>query len=305
MEPTRTEGDFTMIIESKIDPSKNFVLSYEPGGMIEARYVRRRVDYFIVYVSSQTGCGKACRMCHLTQTGQVQASDLTTDEILSQATEVLSWYDCNAEPAKVVHFNFMARGEPFSNPHILGNGPELVDRLSAEATRRRLVPRVKFSTIFPTELTALDGLAPIFGGYSPDIYYSIYSVDPRFRRRWLPKAMAPEDALEMLKDYQLKTRKIPVLHFAFIEGENDSEESVEGVCAMVNKMNLRVDVNIVRYNPHSPRVGQEPAEEVIHRNAAVMEKRLPGSRVKIVPRVGFDVKASCGMFVARSDIAHA
>ncbi|WP_067840616.1 radical SAM protein [Nocardia lijiangensis] len=290
------------IRESTLDASVNFISPGRPSGMIEARYVRRQPDYFIVYVSSQTGCRKACRMCHLTQTGQVHADELTVDEIVGQATEVLSWYDVHATPAETVHFNFMARGEPFANPHILANGAELVGRLSMEAVRRELVPRVKFSSIFPDELTSVPSLARLFGGYAPDIYYSIYSVDPRFRRRWLPKAMDPDRALDMLRDYQLKTRKIPVLHFAFIAGENDSEESVHNICAMVNSKQLRVDVNIVRYNPHSPRVGQEPAEEILRRNAAIMEDALPGSRVKIIPRVGFDVKASCGMFVTKSDI---
>ena len=291
------------ILESTIDESRNFVLVPEAGGMVEARYVRRCAEYFIVYVSSQTGCRKACRMCHLTQTGQVHANNLTIDEIVNQAIEVLSWYDGHAAPAKVVHFNFMARGEPFANTHILEDGAALVSRLCAEAFRRHLIPRVKMSSIFPAELDAVHGLAELFGGYNPDVYYSIYSVDPHFRRRWLPKAMAPDNALEMLRDYQLQTRKIPVLHFAFIEGENDSEDSVRSICAKVNKMRLRVDVNIVRYNPHSPRVGREPDENIIQRNAMIMERCLPGCRVKVVPRVGFDVKASCGMFVSQQELS--
>jgi adenine C2-methylase RlmN of 23S rRNA A2503 and tRNA A37 len=273
--------------------------------MVEARYVRRSPDYFIVYVSSQTGCQKACRMCHLTQTGQVHADDLTVDEIVRQADEVLTWYDGHAARAEVVHFNFMARGEPFANPHILTNATELIAKLCAEAIGRRLFPRIKFSSIFPAELAEVDDLATLFGGYNPDIYYSIYSLDPAFRRRWLPKAMPPGAALEMLKGYQSRTRKIPVLHFAFIAGENDSERSVEDICTAVNALRLRVDFNIVRYNPHSARVGSEPTDEVIQRNAAIMERCMPSSRVKVVPRVGFDVKASCGMFISTTDLAHA
>ena len=217
----------------------------------------------------------------------------------------LTWYDSHASRAQVVHFNFMARGEPFANTHILTSAAELIARLSAEATRRGLVPRIKFSSIFPNELAGVDDLATLFGGYSPDIYYSLYSLEPGFRRRWLPKAMAPAAALDMLRGYQSRTRKIPVLHFAFIAGENDSERSVEDICAAVNALRLRVDINIVRYNPHSTRVGSEPTEEVIRRNAAIMERCMPSSRVKIVPRVGFDVKASCGMFMSSKDLAHA
>ena len=49
-------------------------------GRLEARYVRRCPDYFVVYLSSQTGCSQGCRMCHLTATGQTRLRDVTFDE---------------------------------------------------------------------------------------------------------------------------------------------------------------------------------------------------------------------------------
>jgi hypothetical protein len=53
----------------------------------------------------------------------------------------------------------------------------------------------------------------------------------------------------------------------------------------------------LRYNPHDPRRhGVEPSEEVIRRNAAIYQSRLPSARVRVIPRVGYDVAASCGMF---------
>ena len=56
-------------------------------------------------------------------------------------------------------------------------------------------------------------------------------------------------------------------------------------------------VNIVRYNPHDPRRhGVEPPEDVIRRNAQIYRSRLPHARVRVIPRVGYDVAASCGMF---------
>jgi hypothetical protein len=35
---------------------------------------------------------------------------------------------------------------------------------------------------------------------------------------------------------------------------------------------------------------------VLERNAAIFRKRLAKARVRVIPRVGFDVQASCGMF---------
>jgi hypothetical protein len=61
-------------------------------------------------------------------------------------------------------------------------------------------------------------------------------------------------------------------------------------------------VNIVRYNPPDPAChGSEPPEDVIERNADIFRSRLPYARVRVIPRVGFDVAASCGMFLAGED----
>jgi adenine C2-methylase RlmN of 23S rRNA A2503 and tRNA A37 len=51
------------------DDSVNWDRPAADVGRIEARYVRRCPDYFVVYLSAQTGCAQGCRMCHLTATG--------------------------------------------------------------------------------------------------------------------------------------------------------------------------------------------------------------------------------------------
>jgi 23S rRNA (adenine2503-C2)-methyltransferase len=95
-------------------------------GRLEARYVRRCPDYFVVYLSSQTGCAQGCRMCHLTATGQTRLRDATADEMVEQARTVLDHYRREAPPARRVHFNFMARGEPLANRALLSDADGLL-----------------------------------------------------------------------------------------------------------------------------------------------------------------------------------
>src|SRR5947209_5213234 len=121
-------------------------------GRIEARYVRRRPEDVVVYLSSQTGCAQGCRMCHLTATGQTRLRDVTPAEFLEQADTVLDYYRTATEPARSVHFNFMARGEPLANAYLLAGADELLGELADRAVALRLRPRFLVSTILPRSL---------------------------------------------------------------------------------------------------------------------------------------------------------
>lgn len=284
------------LIQSKQDASVNWDQETTVG-RLEARYVRRCQDYVVVYLSSQTGCNQGCRMCHLTATGQTRFRDATLEEILEQADTVLTYYQRETAPAKSVHFNFMARGEPLASSTLLLQADELLSQLSQRAVALSLRPRYLVSTILPRSLGDR-ALEDIFVRFHPEIYYSIYSMNESFRKKWLPKALPVEEALDRLVSWQRQTYKICKLHYAFIQGENDSEADTHAICDAIEEKQLMVQINIVRYNPHDPtRHGTEPPEHIIERHAAIFAKRLPYARVKIIPRVGVDVHASCGMFV--------
>lgn len=289
-------GTYMKTLKSEVDDSVNFIFDGAFPGYMEARYVRRSPKYFACYLSSQTGCNQGCRMCHLTATKQTRKDDVGLRQYIEQAHAVFDHYDKNCPPAEIVHFNFMARGEAFNNPEFIAHGKELFEKLGVESTNRNLFPRFLISTIMPTCMAGRS-LSKIFPVVHPEIYYSIYSVNPEFRKKWLPKAMPVDDSLSILKEYQENTKKIVKLHWAFIEGENDSEEDMALLCHKVRTSGLRVDIAIVRYNPYSEQYGKESHIDVINRNVEILKTLLPFSKIKMITRVGPDVKASCGMFV--------
>lgn len=282
---------------SQLDQSVNFECRVDDG-MIEARFVRRVEEYFIVYLSSQTGCEQACRMCWLTATGQNTARDVTIEEYWQQAERVLKHYVETQPKAKMVHFNFMARGEPFANKIFLENADTILAGLKEMAEAVGLKVKFLISTIFPKEMGDVQ-LNDIFNEPSlyPEIYYSIYSLNKRFRKRWLPKAIIGEAGLDRLKEWQEITGKVPKIHYAFINNENDSIGDVKKICDEINELELDVNWNIVRYNPPVGHYSKETVEGQIHYLAGYIRSRLPQARVKVIPRVGTDVQASCGTFL--------
>lgn len=282
---------------SQLDQSVNFEHRFEDhAGMLEARYVRRTDEYFIVYLSSQTGCKQACRMCWLTATGQTDLRDTTIEEYFQQAEEVFAYYDTQT-PTKMVHFNFMARGEPLANKIFLANADEILRGLKAMADKRGLEVKFKISTIFPREMGTLE-LTDIFKDPTvyPDIYYSIYSTSIDFRRRWVPKAQTVAKGGSELRRWFNVTGKRSKIHYAFIEGENDTLVDVMKVIRLLHAYDINPDWNIVRYNPPVGHSSKEPSERHIKMLAEYIQHYISG-KVKVIPRVGTDVQASCGTFL--------
>lgn len=283
--------------KSLLDASVNFLCKGDYPGYLEARYVRRAADYFICYLSSQSGCQQACRFCHLTATRQTELEDADLHAFEQQADIVLNYYDSLNQPATKVYYNWMSRGEALANPYLTREKDySILQMLAHKAMDRNLFPKFAISTIMPTCVKGKK-LTDLFPVIHPDFYYSIYSTNQDFRKKWMNHALPVNEALDMLTEWQISTRKIVKLHWAFIENENDAVHDVIEICNAVNARKLRVDINLVRYNPHSEKLGKEAPEEAIKRNVEVLQTLLPKeTKIKIIEKVGYDVNASCGMF---------
>lgn len=287
-------------LQSTQDDSVNFIFDEEPG-YFEARYVRRSEKYFALYLSSQSGCAQACRMCHLTATKQAKFVNASQRDFERQADAVFDWYDKRCPKAEAVHFNFMARGEALDNHLLLDHSQEILMSLGQKAVRRGLVPRFLFSTIMPKSVAGVR-LARTFPLISPEFYYSIYSTREAFRKKWLPKAMPVTDALNALREYQEDKKVVIKLHWALIKGENDSADDVYEICDAVKNARLHANFALVQYNPYSPVQGEESDEATVLDVVSLISKLMPESRVKRIRRIGHDVKASCGMFVTKTEL---
>lgn len=279
------------ILYSNIDKSVNFIEN-QLTGFIESRYVRRTDEYFIAYLSSQTGCNRGCLMCHLTATKQTMFTNCDLTEFVTQLETVFSYYDRDI-PAKTLHINWMARGEPLANPTITETSTELLLRLGNMAKDKNLQVKFNISTIMP--ITFKKTLVQAFPIITPTIYYSIYSTNSVFRNKWLPAAMSVDRALELLAEYQQVSKKIIKFHGAFIKDENDSEKDVTAMLGKIKSFGIRGEFNIVRYNPYSINQGEEsPYIDSLH---GIISEYMP---CKIISRIGPDVSASCGQFFQKN-----
>lgn len=314
-------------MHSKIDESVNIIVNG-----FEARFVQRERDYFIVYLSSQKGCAQTCRMCHLTATGQTDETTATEEDYVDQIIAVMKVAGGLVEEGKLdpyalkkVHINFMSRGEPMENPVVTDNWATLVTLLEffggfPFVTKYRNGESLPFeyiiSTIFPKKsagryLEIIRHLSET--NTAPRIYYSLYSLDPGTRKKWVPRAADPELAFSSLSVYHDRVMTLHnrdsrcKIHHAIIKGVNDDTYDAGRLMTVLrNPVWYGLDeipFNIVRYNPYDLRYGEEASEETIALIAETYRKN--GHETQVVSRVGTDVHASCGMFVGKEIIREA
>lgn len=290
-------------LKSINDPSVNAVF---PSGF-ETRYVSRNEGKeVIIYLSSHRGCDRACRMCHLTQTGQTDMTEACLEDFIVQAytsleQAMISLKERSVTP-EVVHFNFMARGEPLMSSVIMNQWTELSSMLIDQVKEcfGEIPVKFKISTImsgffnedsvdlYTTGVTNLP-----FKENKPEIYYSLYSMNPDFRKRWLPKADSPMEALRILGNYQ-RDGGLVRIHSAFILGHNDVYDEIRMMLPTIKHfLPISPKFNIVRYNPFDEK-SCETDQDMLDSIVELISSR--GFEVQVVERVGNDIHASCGQF---------
>jgi 23S rRNA (adenine2503-C2)-methyltransferase len=281
---------------SDVDESINVIYQL-PAGKFEARWVHRPgADYALIYLSCHAGCSQSCRMCHLTATGQTSDVYASLETYVEQARLVLLAVTRFPSNIKRIDFAFMAQGDPLMNPTVLFVWPELrrvLDSLVLLSWRLNLDPPLyKISTIYPKDFRcSLENIFPV-GEDRVVLYYSLYSMDPDFRKRWLPKAANPAEALCELGRWQYLTGNEVVIHGPFIKDENDSLASVNDMMLAIRMAGLRTRFNIVRYNPPTDK-SEETGGDQLDEIRSLIQQSMP---CRLVDRVGLDVYASCGTF---------
>lgn len=294
---------------SKLDSSVNFVSDFGKS-LIECRYVRRHDNYISVYLSSHNGCTMRCKFCWLTNTSQISFKHCDIQIYKAQFNEVLKYaktIDGKSSVGVHININLMARGEPLANKYLIKNYPDFYETMeTCINTYNYKSLKINLSTIMP--YTIYDrNLVSIFGCYPVHIYYSLYSFNPHFRRKWMPNAIEPNHALQKLRELAELDNPITI-HFALIKGENDKLEEVKELAKKVDSYKFPyIKFNVVRFNPHESLQYEETDPERMDEIFSILngvskndnESYVIGNNSRVVPRIGKDVYASCGMFISK------
>ena len=178
----------------RLSQSVNFIFPYG-NSLVETRYVRREKNKVSVYVSSHNGCIMGCKVCHLTALGEtnfkhvdIETYNKQLEIVLEHANKVNDEEEIKNRDVKV-NINMMARGEALANKNIIHRYGE-VYRTFDETVKKHDYRnfRINISTIMPQTMK-YRSLVETFGNYPVYLYYSLYSLNENFRKKWFPKGM--------------------------------------------------------------------------------------------------------------------
>ncbi|HEY7728707.1 MAG TPA: 23S rRNA (adenine(2503)-C(2))-methyltransferase RlmN [Candidatus Eisenbacteria bacterium] len=255
------------------------------GGLIEAVYMTapRRVTFCL---SSQHGCGFACRFCATGRMGR--GRNLTAGEIVEQALRLRGELPPDVPDYNVV---LMGMGEPLENYEQVARGLALLTDPEGMAVPPR---RITLSTV---------GLAPQIvrltdDGWRVRLAISLHAADDALRSKLMPvnRRFPLETLMRAVRYYARRTGHRITFEYILIEEINDSVADAARLVRLTGQLSCKI--NLIPYNPIGPGRFRRPSMERIQRFADYLKPRMAAVTVRLSQ--GVEIGAACGQLAGEA-----
>lgn len=279
--------------ETSIDGTIKFLFGLEDGQTIESVLIPDK-DRLTLCISSQVGCGQACRFCLTGSGGFVR--NLKAWEIADQVLAVEKYLKAgkngnHAASRHITNIVLMGMGEP------LANFDEVVKALNVITGEHGL----KFSGRRITLSTA--GLVPEIErlgrlGLGINLAVSLNAATDDIRNRIMPvnRRYTLDELLSACKRFPLKPRQRITFEYVMLKGVNDSEQDALRLTRLLK--GIRCKINLIPFNPFPESVFERPDEEAVRRFQKILIAHHYTAPVR--ESRGRDISAACGQLRSRS-----
>jgi len=246
-----------------------------------------------VCISSQIGCAVGCTFCATGRMGLVR--QLTTNEILEQVLWArMQLHTRTSHASRRIHLRnvvFMGMGEPLHND---ASVHDAIAYLIADQGFGFSPRHITLSTVgIPSKMVETARRFPRLR-----IALSLHAADSELRRRLVPRATHDLESLRgAIQEINAIDREGPVwIEYALIAGVNDSLEHAEGLAEFCRE--LRVEINVIPYNPSAAEGERYQAPELAVQDAFVGSLRDRGIFTTLRNSLGRSIQAACGQLIA-------
>ena len=233
-------------------------------------------------ISSQAGCGLACKFCVTGFWGP--GRNLTPGEVLGQVLAIRRDRELPPSGFNVV---FMGMGEPLQNLE------------AVRATFELLTETVSPKRVTLSTAGVVPGIRAMAGWERrPNLAISLHAPDDERRTELMPinRSFPLDRLMEALHDYPLETGRKITIEYILIRDFNDATADADALARRLR--GLRCKVNLIPINP-DPVLGERmvpPSDERIDAFQRRLERR--GLVATVRRRRGDDVSAACGQLRA-------
>lgn len=277
-------------VSSKTDNVQKYVFKNDDGFVVEFSYIDNNTGKDIICIPTHTMCNMGCKFCHTSEyVGKIPPLQLDYQEIVFGVKYVVE--DLQLKNERTLLISIMGLGEPMNN---VDNVLRSMDEIK-ELYRERYV-RFAIATSLPKKdwynffhFTRLVEKKKL----DVKVHLSLHYTTDETRNKWMPNSLEIEPSLAAMDFYKHYTKNKVEIHYALIDGVNDTSEDQVRLCQLLKGKGF--SVKFLFYNE----------KKTIDAHASNKEKYEEFKQLLNICRVeseyyvspGLDIEASCGAFL--------
>ena len=255
-------------------------------GVVESVYMStpRRVTFCL---SSQHGCGFACRFCATGRMGR--GRNLSAGEILEQAIRLRRELPDGERDFNVV---MMGMGEPLENYEAVMSALGILTDPNGMSVPSK---RVTISTV---------GLVPQILRLAEEkrryrLAISLHAASDELRSKLMPvnQRFPLEQLMQAVRTHIERVRQRVTFEYILIEEINDTMRDATRLVRLVGQLPCRI--NLIPYNPIGPGKFRRPSPERIQRFVDYLAPRVAAVTVRYSQ--GVEIGAACGQLAGEAE----
>ncbi len=260
------------------DGSRKYLFRLKDGQHIESVLIPEP-GHWTLCISTQVGCGMACKFCLTGRGGLVR--DLELSEIVDQICAVRE--DLSGE-SPLTNIVFMGMGEPLANYNRV---VQAIRTITGDNGLQFSSRRVTLSTAgLPHRIDDLGHDVRV------NLAVSLNASDNDTRSRLMPinRTYPIEMLLSACRRFPLPARRTIMFEYVLIAGVNDTPKDAERLAKLLKP--FRAKINVIPFNPFDGTEFKRPDQGVI----SAFQKVLLARHYTAVIRhsKGADIRAACG-----------
>lgn len=227
-------------VESTEDNTIKFVFKREDNSIIEFSYINKNDGKDIICVPTQTMCNLGCKFCQTTDyIGKIKSKNLEAYDIYYGCQFIINELNLVSNNRTLL-ISYMGCGEPTMNVDAVIKSMKFLQQMEDKG-----IPLVRFAiaTSIPKgywleffELTKdiKDYELPV------KIHLSLHYTTDELRNEWMPASLDIESSIACVNFYHKLTGNPVEIHYALIDGVNDTDEDAIRLGRLIKDKNFNV-----------------------------------------------------------------